>query len=871
VGSNTAVSDTTDSDFDATSGLSQVVTLNPVATPTTPTEILATNNLTVDGGLIKLNICVKPNAGQDVAICAGTSTVLKGTNPTTGTWTAAASNPMIGGSLGTTTAGEATVTFGALVVGKFKYIYTISAGCSDTVEITVNPKPNIDATIAPVCAPATVDLSQAFVSDNSGTVTVVKYFSTGADAFNNTNELTNLVVSTGGIYWVRGQNAAGCFDTTALRVVINPKPTVVTASGFPACRNNGATYTIKFTKTPSTATVRAKNVATGAAIAVTGDSIANIAISVAKVRLIVTTAEGCKDSIEVNAPACNQPRGSIGNFVWKDANDNGLQDLPTEKGVKDVKLNLYAASGGTKMGPVLDTKITDMNGGYLFTGLAAGSYIVEIDKTTLPDTCAITLKKDVNSNGNDETDSDFDATSGLSQVVTLNPVANPTTPTEILATNNLTVDGGLVKVILCPKPRFSMTSTPVCSNDNTTYSVSIQITGKLGGTPKVSAGTIAGSNPYTISGIPNGVNVKITDSLSAVCKYDTTITGINCNCTPRTPTLLNNSFTVCAGDTFPTLKATVVGLATVEWFTTPTGGSPVFTGLNYKPLGNVPATGDTLYAQARSTDPLCPVAISSLRVPAFIVAQNCVVEIDLALKKMINKKIAQIGDELIYTIKVFNQLNVAATGVEVKDTIATSVQFVANSFSASRGSASISGNVITWNIGNINASPDTVTLTYKVKATQVGLHFNTAEISKTNEKDVDSTPGNGKDSEDDLDRQCFTVPVKLCPGEKVQVSVPAKYTGVRWFKGTQELTAFEGQNMVLLDAVGEYTYTATNGTCPASGCCPVIIQPSDNCCPVQLCVPVTIRARQRCWRAVFFLVLQGLFVICNQKQVECFF
>jgi uncharacterized repeat protein (TIGR01451 family) len=216
---------------------------------------------------------------------------------------------------------------------------------------------------------------------------------------------------------------------------------------------------------------------------------------------------------------------------------------------------------------------------------------------------------------------------------------------------------------------------------------------------------------------------------------------------------------------------------------------------------------------------------------------------------MINKKIAQIGDELTYTIKVFNQLNVAATGVEVKDTIATSVQFVTNSFSASRGSASISGNVITWTIGGIAANAgmngDTVTLTYKVKATQVGLHFNTAEISKTNEKDVDSTPSNGKESEDDIDRQCFTVPIKLCPGEKVEASVPAKYTGVKWFKGTQELTALAGQNVVMLDAAGEYTFTATNGTCPASGCCPIIILPGDNCCPAEVCVPFTIKKKKK--------------------------
>ncbi|MEZ4901613.1 MAG: SdrD B-like domain-containing protein [Spirosomataceae bacterium] len=176
---------------------------------------------------------------------------------------------------------------------------------------------------------------------------------------------------------------------------------------------------------------------------------------------MIVTNGVCIDSITVNAPTCDKTRGQHWRFHLKDVNDNGLQDLPAEKGVSGVKLNLYAAAAGTKTGPVLQTKTTDVNGAYLFTGLPAGSYIVEIDKTSLPDTCAITPKKDVGANASDASDSDFDPTSGLSQVVTLNPVFNPTTPAEILATNNLTVDAGLVKV--CVKPNAGPDQTLACS------------------------------------------------------------------------------------------------------------------------------------------------------------------------------------------------------------------------------------------------------------------------------------------------------------------------------------------------------------------------------------------------------------------------
>lgn len=168
---------------------------------------------------------------------------------------------------------------------------------------------------------------------------------------------------------------------------------------------------------------------------------------------------------------------------------------------------------------------------------------------------------------------------------------------------------------------------------------------------------------------------------------------------------------------------------------------------------------------------------------------------------------------------------------------------------ANRGSATITGNVITWNIGNIAANGDTVTLTYQVKAIQEGIHFNTAEICKTNEQDVDSTPCNGDDDEDDIDRQCFTVPLKVCPGEKIQVNVPAKYTNVKWFKNGVSTVVATG-NEVLFGEAGTYTFTATNNVCPAEGCCPVIIEPGDNCCPEEICVPFVIQKSKKAGKKI---------------------
>lgn len=65
------------------------------------------------------------------------------------------------------------------------------------------------------------------------------------------------------------------------------------------------------------------------------------------------------------------PVAGLGNYVWHDLNENGLQD-PTEAPISGVVVTLYASDGTTPLG----TAITDGNGAYSFPNLTAGSYIV---------------------------------------------------------------------------------------------------------------------------------------------------------------------------------------------------------------------------------------------------------------------------------------------------------------------------------------------------------------------------------------------------------------------------------------------------------------------------------------------------------------
>jgi uncharacterized repeat protein (TIGR01451 family) len=308
--------------------------------------------------------------------------------------------------------------------------------------------------------------------------------------------------------------------------------------------------------------------------------------------------------------------------------------------------------------------------------------------------------------------------------------------------------------------------------------------------------------------------------------------NININCVQAPPiSVVGITIDACKGKVYPTLSATIVGTGTVDWYKKATGGTAVATGtLTYTPTGNV-AANDTFYLAARSTLPAsanCPMVMERTRV--IVVAKNCIDTVDLALKKMVDKKVVKLGDVITYTIKVWNESKTNATGVEVTDQLPAGVQYVSST--ASRGGyASATG---IWAIGNVGAAGDTVTLSIKAKVIGEGVSFNTAEISKTDQKDKDSTPGNNKDGEDDLDRVCVGAPINLCIGQSVVISVPVQYTNVMWFRNGVQVAA--GSTYIITQS-GSYTYTASNNTCPASGCCATEVIIAD-CCPTNICIPV---------------------------------
>ncbi len=119
-------------------------------------------------------------------------------------------------------------------------------------------------------------------------------------------------------------------------------------------------------------------------------------------------------------------RAALGDYVWIDGNENGVQDA-TEKPVPGVTTTLYAADGTS----VISSMITDANGKYYYPNLAPGSYVVGF--STTPVGYNFTQQIASADNGNN-TNSDADATTGKTMQVLLDP-------SEI----DLTIDAGLFR------------------------------------------------------------------------------------------------------------------------------------------------------------------------------------------------------------------------------------------------------------------------------------------------------------------------------------------------------------------------------------------------------------------------------------------
>ncbi len=100
---------------------------------------------------------------------------------------------------------------------------------------------------------------------------------------------------------------------------------------------------------------------------------------------------------------------SIGDRVWTDVNNNGLQDAAETAGISGVIVQLK-----NSLGVVIATATTNASGNYLFANLPAGAYTV-----VFPTTVTGAVLSPANAGADDSVDSDADAATGATAVINL--------------------------------------------------------------------------------------------------------------------------------------------------------------------------------------------------------------------------------------------------------------------------------------------------------------------------------------------------------------------------------------------------------------------------------------------------------------------
>jgi hypothetical protein len=193
---------------------------------------------------------------------------------------------------------------------------------------------------------------------------------------------------------------------------------------------DAGTYQVGFSNLPAGYTLTTKDVGTNDNVDSDGNPLntavaGNPAVAGTSFTALIPLAQG-EDNLSVDlglTPPANT--NTLGNKVWFDLNANGLQDA--EPGVAGVVVTLFNAAGT----PIAKTT-TDVNGEYLFTGLADGTYSVGF--TCIPAGFNLTTT----SATNDLTGSDADLIDAKTSTVTLTSALGGTNK------DNRSLDAGIV-------------------------------------------------------------------------------------------------------------------------------------------------------------------------------------------------------------------------------------------------------------------------------------------------------------------------------------------------------------------------------------------------------------------------------------------
>lgn len=140
--------------------------------------------------------------------------------------------------------------------------------------------------------------------------------------------------------------------------------------------------------------------------------------------------------------------------------------------------------------------------------------------------------------------------------------------------------------------------------------------------------------------------------------------------------------------------------------------------------------------------------------------------VDLKISKTSNDAEIYQGNEFDYVIRVENAGTSDAIDVTVTDNLPTGLSYISSSFSASSNEiepiSANNGNQLTWNMASFPAG-ETLTITLKVQADQIGVKTNTVEVTTAEQEELNPADNTAQDTNEVLE---LFIPNVITPGDK---------------------------------------------------------------------------------------------------------
>ncbi len=231
-------------------------------------------------------------------------------------------------------------------------------------------------------------------------------------------------------------------------------------SGNPGAYNfeitSSGNYKVQFPVSIGTKNLTSANTSAG----VNGNSDANTSTGFSNVIVMNLMGSGvAKNNPTIDAGYYYS--GTLGNYVWYDVNENGLQDEPASNGINGVKVYLYKdnGSGFVLIDSTTTATLSGNPGYYNFDIYTSGDY-----KVKFPLMVSTKIGTSQNGTAGVNGNSDFDTLTGFSPVITMNlEIAG-------ITKDNPTIDAGYVcntvtptitgNGLLCPGEFGTYTSSP---------------------------------------------------------------------------------------------------------------------------------------------------------------------------------------------------------------------------------------------------------------------------------------------------------------------------------------------------------------------------------------------------------------------------